>query len=270
MDVALFTVTVISLVMAFAMGIVTWRLLREERRRSDARVASLMAELEQSRAGRPASASPTRRAAAPSATARAPVASRHTTPPPRARVDRDTLAVPATRTAIGGGSTGLFARATDAAPAAHRWLVATGAVALVLAAGVVGALWPSSVPGADTGTAVPVELLSLVHSRDGDYLAITGSVRNPSDGIERAQMSVAATVFDGAGEVVGAGQTPLPVGVLEPGSETPFQISLPDADRINRYRISFMQAQTSVPHVDRREPGDQTRAGGALEAGGQP
>ena len=48
MDVALATVTVISLTMALAMGVVTWRLVREERRRSDARVATLMAELERS------------------------------------------------------------------------------------------------------------------------------------------------------------------------------------------------------------------------------
>ena len=36
MDAILATVTVISLSMAFAMGIVTWRLMREERRRADA------------------------------------------------------------------------------------------------------------------------------------------------------------------------------------------------------------------------------------------
>ncbi len=52
MDIALFAVTVISLTMAFAMGIVTWRLLREERRRADARIASLMSELERVRSGR--------------------------------------------------------------------------------------------------------------------------------------------------------------------------------------------------------------------------
>ena len=45
MDIALATVTVISLTMAFAMGIVTWRLIGEERRRADARVPMLMADL---------------------------------------------------------------------------------------------------------------------------------------------------------------------------------------------------------------------------------
>jgi hypothetical protein len=46
MDAALATVTLISLTTAFAMGIVTWRLTREERRRADARVATLMAKLD--------------------------------------------------------------------------------------------------------------------------------------------------------------------------------------------------------------------------------
>ena len=127
---------------------------------------------------------------------------------------------------------------------------------------------PGGTPGGpETGTAQPVELLSLAHTRQGDLLAITGALRNPSDGIERGQLSVTAIVFDRDGGVVGTGQTPLPVTVLRPGSETPFTISLPDADRINRYRISFMQGQDSVPHVDRRQPNDQARLAIRARAG---
>jgi hypothetical protein len=33
---------------------------------------------------------------------------------------------------------------------------------------------------------------------------------------------------------------------------------MPDADRINRYRISFAQDQTRVPHIDRRQIADAT------------
>ena len=62
------------------------------------------------------------------------------------------------------------------------------------------------------------------------------------------------------GEIIGAGQTPLPVAALAPDSETPFAISLPDADRVDRYRISFSQNQTNVPHVDRRQTDDRTHA----------
>lgn len=59
---------------------------------------------------------------------------------------------------------------------------------------------------------------------------------------------------------MGTGQTPLLGAVLLPGSEVPFTVSLPDAGQINHYRISFMQGQTSVPHIDRRRPNDQARS----------
>ena len=232
MDVALATVTVISLTMAFAMGIVTWRLIREERRRTDARVAVLMADL--------AADGENARTVAP--------------PVPEAQ-----------------SPTGLFAPITGSPPALRPFLATVAAALVVLAAVSFTVLserfggLPAD-PGA--GTPEPVELLSLAHIRQGDYLAITGSIRNPSDGIERGQLSVTAIVFDRDGVVVGTGQTPLPVRVLSPGSETPFTISLPDAERINRYRISFMQGQTSVRHVDRRGLHDQARS--AVPTGAQP
>ena len=41
MEVTLIVVTLLSIALAIAMGILTWRLLQEERLRSDARVAAL-------------------------------------------------------------------------------------------------------------------------------------------------------------------------------------------------------------------------------------
>jgi len=257
MDATLATVTLLPLSMALAMGIVTWRLIREERRRTDARVAVLMADLaadgENARTVAPsvrtADSAPPRRQAAPAT--------------PRARPPRSagTAVTPAVQEAQ--SPTGLFAPITGS-PAALRPFLATVAAALVVLAAVSFTMLSErsgdlpADPG--TGTPEPVELLSLQHVRQGDYLAITGSIRNPSDGIERGQLSVTAIVFDRDGTVLGTGQTPLPVAVLPPGSETPFTISLPDADRINRYRISFRQGQTSVPHIDRRRPHDQARS----------
>ena len=121
-------------------------------------------------------------------------------------------------------------------------------------------------PPVDADQTTPVELLSLAHARQGEYLAISGAVRNPTDGVDRGRLSVMATVFDEAGTQIGTGQTPLPVRTLPPGTETPFTISMPDGDRINRYRISFAQDQTRVPHIDRRQSTDA--APGAT--GGQP
>ena len=169
--------------------------------------------------------------------------------------------------------TELFAPIAGASASLRPFLATVAAAVVVLA--MVSFVMLFGLPGGapadpDTGTAQPVELLSLAHARQGEYLAITGSIRNPSDGIERGQLSVTATVFDRDGAVVGTGQTPLPVTVLPPGSETLFTISLPDADRINRYRISFMQGQDSVPHVDRRRPNDQARSAKSAATGDRP
>ncbi|MCH7746549.1 MAG: hypothetical protein IH939_00490 [Acidobacteria bacterium] len=277
MDLALATVTVISLTMAFAMGVVTWRLMREERRRSDAHVATLLAELERPREPtlgavervaldaprvaapvRTAESAPPRRQATPATPAVGPARSAGTVTPP----------VP-----VAQSPTGLFATMTGS-PVSLRPFLATlaAAVAVVAAVSVTMLSGLSGGPLADpgSGTPGPVELLSLTHAREGEYLAITGSIRNPSDGIERGQLSVTATVFDRDGTVVGTAQTPLPVAVLAPGRETPFTISLPDADRINRYRISFMEGQTSVPHIDRRRPNDQARSVAPAPTGDRP
>ena len=254
MDVTLVAVTVISLTMAFAMGVVTWRMMREERRRSDARVAALMADLQAPDVGPPETAVPHARDVAP----------------PRARPARSTgtLGVDTAE-----ATTGLLAP-LHGSPGLVRRVLAFVAAAVVVVA--VVAVTMLSGPSRDApvapaaGTPDPVELLSLSHTKKGDYLAITGALRNPSGGTARGQLSVTAIVFDRDGVVVGTGQTPLPVRVLSPGSETPFTISLPDAERINRYRISFMQGQTSVRHVDRRGLHDQARSAvGGVSRGSQ-
>ncbi len=226
MDVALVSATIISLAMTMAMAIVTSRLLREERRRAEAQVAELMTELEHALQARP------RSAASPAA-------------PPR-------TARPAADPRAAGGR--------PWTSSLRPKILAAGAVVLLLA--IVSFSWVERRPAAAPAAvdARPVELLSLDHTRNGDYLSISGTVRNPSDGTQRDQLSVTATLFDEAGEIVGAGQTPLPVAALAPDSETPFTISLPDADRVDRYRISFSQDQKNVPHVDRRQTHDRTQS----------
>ena len=138
-------------------------------------------------------------------------------------------------------------------PARTRWghRVAACAGAAVLVAG--AALAERTLLQRD-GAGPPVELLSLDHRRQGDYLAVSGSLRNPRGGRDRQKLSVSATVYDRAGAIIGTGQTPLPVAGLPPGGETGFTISLPDADLIDRYRVSFMEDRSKLPHVDRRRP----------------
>ena len=296
MDATLATVTVISLLLAWAMAIVTWQRIRAERRLSEARLATLAAEIAGHPAGRLEPMEPPERpwpVAAPASMAGRPSPRRRRAPaeprlpfappaPSRAgRHDIPHWTGTGDEAARHGaerrhGATrrdlarGLAARSLSylrgavlapMPPARTHWLhrVAAVAIATVLVAGVsLGELAPLHRDGA----AVPVELLSLDHLRQGDYLAVSGSLRNPPGGKGRERLSVSATVFDRTGAVIGTGQTPLPVAVLPPGGETAFTISLPDADLIDRYRVSFMEDRSRLPHVDRRGTDAATPAAG--------
>jgi hypothetical protein len=43
------------------------------------------------------------------------------------------------------------------------------------------------------------------------------------------------------------------VPVLAPGSETAFVVTVPHANEVGRYRVSFRSDDRVVPHVDRRD-----------------
>ncbi len=310
MDATLAATAIVSLLLAWAMAIVSWQRVRAERRRSDARVATLMAELAEPPTLRDGSAEPPGRAVwmKPRATTvgGSPARGRQAhgeprlrfAPPERAGPDPDPDAQPAgTRAgyaraevwelldatasdaraegALGDAEGGGAPREVPAGALAYlrrvvlapmpsaraHWRHGTGAVvvATVLVAGV--SLFERT-PRPRDGAGPPVELLSLDHRRQGDYLAVSGSLRNPPGGRERTRLSITATAFDRTGAIVGAGQTPLPVEALPPGDETAFTISLPDADLISRYRVSFMEDRFGLPHVDRRGSAAATPASG--------
>ncbi|MEE2637869.1 MAG: hypothetical protein VYE68_11625 [Acidobacteriota bacterium] len=256
-ELTLAAVTTISLTLAFVMGLVAWRLVREERKRSDARISEVLAKL----------AAHSRRIARDGTT---PAPDARTTvehverPLVRATEDRAHELLPQIGTVAGSRPTRDLSRGRQAPRRSflnvpvRSLLFMTATAVLVVAIVAPGLLIRPEAPMTETsGAPLPVELLSLSHTKQGNYLTIAGSVRNPLGGTTRAMLSVSATVLDGAGGVIGSGQTPLPVAVLQPGGETAFTISLPDADAINRYRISFLEDQTSLPHIDRRQPDEQ-------------
>jgi len=277
MDATLATVTIISLLLAWAMAFVTWQRIRTERRRSEARLATLMSELGGRAAPR---VEPTERAGQPWPTAAPAAMGRRSRRQPRPSPPRLPFAAPAPGPvgrddvphSTGTGGDTAWRAASGHAPrgfAARSWSYLRGAALapipparthwghrLAAVAGatllVAGVSLAERTPLRRDGAAVPVELLSLDHRRQGDYLAVSGSLRNPPGGREREKLSVSATVFDRTGAVIGTGQTPLPVAMLPPGGETAFTLSLPDAGRIGRYRVSFMEDRSGLPHVDRR------------------
>ena len=220
-------VTVLALLMTIAMGVVTSRLVRGERRRSAARLAALAAELKQQSSDEPPLPTP---ATQPSELAADPVI---------------------------GHRAELFGAPVELADGGRS------RVARIAAAGLIMAVTVSIVAttlvmrphdgGADDAAEAGalVELTALTHRQQGGSLAISGTVRNPLGGSDQERLSVLATAFDDKGFVVASGRAPLTIERLPPGTESGFAVSL-QTEHARRFRISFVVDDATVPHRDRR------------------
>jgi len=265
MEPTLIAVTLLSLGMAVAMSIVAWRLLREERRRSAARVARL-AELAagEERPDTPAAARTRPAPAALDLPLRAPdprsAAPARTVAPadPLDRPLRRTSAVPRTPAAEPVPIVDdLFAAVEPSSAGGHRVLVLALAATLVVAI-VTALVWLGGARATDEGRVsaarmAPLELVALRHTKQNDTLTIAGLVQNPKDGRDLAHVTVVAFVFDQAGEFIASGRAELEFSKLTPGAESPFQITIANAGNVGRYRIGFRTEDGGVlGHVDRR------------------
>lgn len=266
MEPTLIAVTLLSLGMAVAMSIVAWRLLREERRRSAARVARL-AELAagEERQDAPRAARTRPAPAALDLPLRAPdprpMAPARTVAPadPLDRPLRRTSAVPQAPVAAEPVPIGddLFAAAEPSSAGGHRVLVFALAAMLVVAI-VTALVWLGGARATDEGRMVaarmaPLELVALRHTKQNDTLTITGLVQNPKDGRDLTHVTAVAFVFDQSGEFIGSGRAELEFTKVAPGAESPFQITIANAGNVGRYRIGFRTEDGGVlGHVDRR------------------
>lgn len=229
MDTASFVAALTSL-LAIGLTFVLLRLVRQDRQRSEARVAALV-----SMAGMPASE---------------PAPARVFEHPPL-RLERR-AAAPA-----------LVEPATPKT-ASHLLYVGVGAVAMV-ALLTLGFRWSVSPAGPTTETvasvatpapavAQPIGLVALRHEQSADgTLVISGVVRNPQDSISREKLFAAASLIDAAGVLVATARAPLDFTTLAPGEESPFVVRVASAGGVARYRIGFRNEQGApVAHVDRR------------------
>ncbi len=253
----LFATTLISLTFALAMLVVVWRTLREERRRSAARVEMLEA------------ASRAQQSAAPLAWNEP--ALKPTLEVPDEPLPRPNAAVALLSLAAGLGAESeadpdphdLFASSAAPTRAARRF----GMVAAVgiLAVGTVGAAvvsWnlrgrPSqkqTVAQAEmVSTRSPLELVSLSHRRDGDSLTVTGLVRNPGNGASIKSLTAVVSFFARDGAFITSARTAIDYSTLLPGDESPFVVTVQRPGNVGRYRVSFRTDERVVPHVDHRE-----------------
>jgi hypothetical protein len=238
MDAVLVSITALSLILAIAMGVILFNLLREERRRSDARVALLLAAAD-------------------------PIE------PEPSPVDVDLADNPA----VNGASTGdqLFAAREDASPWPRRLVVAASLAACVGVAGYVVLPRGSRAPArpAFGATTAPLELLTLGHSQTADALTITGLVHNPRQGSALKQVTATAFLFGEGRTLLASGRANIDFMTLGPGEDSPFVIKVAVTGVVTRYRVGFRGADGAViAHVDRR--GDGTSARHAASSGSAP
>jgi hypothetical protein len=235
MDTTLVTVTLLSMAMAASLSVIVWRMLRDERRRSEARVVALTAM-----AARPSTSAP-RELDADLSIREAPVP-----------------------------TAGMFAEREVSSPWSHRFAVMAG-LGLVLASVVLFSLVangrtarraPAAVSGSAAATqtgvrpaaAIGLELLSLRDSRQPASLTITGLVQNPRSGSALSRVTVTAYAFDDKGSFLASGRALLDVTALAPGDESPFVVSVPVTDTVARYRIGFRGEDGRViAHIDKRQ-----------------
>jgi hypothetical protein len=270
---ALVIVTSLSLALAAIMSVVAWRVSRAERRRAEARIVALSAEIHDEAPVASVAASgsnrveigirgePPRRFPAPAAVG--PRSFMHDLPL------RDT-AMPVRDAGLGSE---LFAGAAQPEASATRIVAVVALGVFVIAAVaalaiVLGGAWPTlpaiahsrtTTPGitGTTGTArpaatAPLELVGLSHERDGDRLTIRGVVHNPDSATAIDDVDAVVAVYDRDGAVMTSARAPLARTPLDPGGESPFVVTVENAADVGRYRVSFRAGDRVIAHVDRR------------------
>jgi len=219
---------------AVVMSVVAWRFGREERRRSDARVAALAADIYQ-----------------PDFELRASgiehVEPEEETVPMNS--DLFSVAQPApsgTRLA----TVVVFGVLVVGCLATAALLFGSGSRAATTAA---STETRPTAEGAAHVNPAPLELVALGHERVGDRLTVRGVVRNPAAGTLVDGVAAVVFLFGRDGGFITSGRTDVESARLAPGSESRFVVTVPSTADVGRYRVSFRTDDRVIPHVDRRE-----------------
>ena len=228
----LLLVTLASTVLAAIMSLVALRIAGDERRRSEARIAALAADIHGVERALP-------------------------------RMPIDDLDLRPRNAA----STGADLFTTVQPRSGSRWpavvtagvfvLASAAALVIVLSGGSSGTTHASNQAPALTPppvAALPLELVALGHERDGDRLTVRGIVRNPESGAAVDRLSAVVFLFNRDGGFLSSGRVTVESSALRPGTESLFVVTVPGAGDVGRYRVSFRSDDRIVPHVDRRVP----------------
>ena len=267
MDTILIAVTAVALALTATMVVILVTVLRQERARSEARVAALSAMAADAMEDRPEPmpremlhSEPTRREVF--APRPAPVAT------PVQQFSDTSVVDDVDDLEIDHGVSGvshLFADPEPPSPWGRRFVVIGCLAALVLAIGMTlvfsrgrSASTEGTTNAAQTAPAAagtPLELLSLRYSQETDRLVISGLVQNPRGAAPVSHVVAAAFVFGPDGTFLSSGRAPLDFITLTPGEESPFVVNIPVTGQVTRYRVGFRTEDGRVlPHVDKRTP----------------
>jgi hypothetical protein len=158
------------------------------------------------------------------------------------------------------GSSDLFAVRESRSQWPGRLAVAGAMVAVVLTGAVALRESRTATKTNAAVNAVPppvstLELLSLEHAEGRDSLTIRGRVHNPAQGAAISDVAVTALLFAPDGTLLANGRAPLDLAALPPGGESAFTIAVPVSAQVARYRIGFRGTDgRTIGHVDKRSP----------------
>jgi len=282
MDIILLGITVVALGVALVMSLAAWRLMRDDKKRTAARVAALSVaaatpepltsvarEAEPAPLPKPAPRAPW--SAPPSAPRPSPVATgvslRMTAPMAQAAAESVPVAEfplnqpariePVRTTELISPHASGFLGATEVTHdngGRQKSLAFAAVILFVVLSG--GLFWMMSGPRGTTPVAVgpnsPLELVSLTHARQNQKLAVSGLVRNPASGKPIERLSAVVFLFDRMGTFVTSSRANVDFLKLGAGDESPFVVSLDAPASVSRYRVSFRTDDGIVPHIDRR------------------
>ena len=252
MESVLLAVALASGVVALVMCAIALKIVRDERRRADARVEALVAMADESEV---------------------PMEPAHPNPPPL-RSARSFEAQTGTRELeehdleLRAGAIEpraessnerpeLFARIERPSPWPRRIAAAAAALAVIIAGSLALGLrrdgTMDSAPAHLSVGAAPLELLSLNHMAEPGVLTISGLVQNPRGGTAVSNVTAVAFLFAQDGGFVASGRAPLDYTRLEAGNNSPFVVKVPAKVPVARYRISFRGADGAIiAHIDKR------------------
>jgi heme exporter protein D len=265
MDTLLLGITVVSLIVALVMSVTAWRVMRDEKHRSAARIAALAAAASDNVLDDPFPEAPlmTEKSKAPWAPAAVASYDSFESADP---ADSIPLRMPREKSETGvSHAADYFGAVTEGRTGGggQRSLALAAVALFVVLSG--GLVWMMSGPEGTTAVAVgpnsPLELVSLSHARQNDKLAVSGLVRNPASGQPVEKLSAVVFLFDRMGTFVTSSRAHVDFLKLGAGDESPFVVSIDAPATVSRYRVSFRTDDGVVPHIDRRGESPAPMAG---------